>query len=344
MRVLLLGDVHSVHTHRWVEALDGECDLLVAGFGEPTFQCEYAPLGSRRVHDVQLLAALPRLHQVIKSFRPQVLNAHFVASYGIVADLSTRRVPIVQTAWGSDILEAKPRWHNALIQRALERAAVVVHDAAPVAERILQIAPRTRVVAAYFGPEKAWCETPRCEARRILSPRQLRPLYNIRTVVGAFRELTKTIYGWTLDILTGGSDSREYLQHADDLPNGNRILMWPHIDRLQLQQRFLEASIFCSVPNSDGTSVALLEGMASGSFPIASDLPANRAWICDGENGLLVPAGDQRRLEVALRRAMADEDLRLAAREINRPLIAERASWERAVTSVLGEYRRVARA
>jgi glycosyltransferase involved in cell wall biosynthesis len=171
----------------------------------------------------------------------------------------------------------------------------------------------------------------------------LRPQYNIETIVAAFKSAATTLSGWTLDILTGGSDVSRFLDDANDLPAENRIVPWPRIDRRELQRRFLEAAIFCSVPDSDGTSVALLEGMASGTFPIVSDLASNRDWVTDGENGLVVPARDVKGLADALERAARDDGLRRRACQVNRALVARRATWEHAVETVLAEYARIVR-
>ena len=58
---------------------------------------------------------------------------------------------------------------------------------------------------------------------------------------------------------------------------------------------------------SDSVSVSLLEAMAHGCIPLLSDLPANREWVGDGDNGLVIasvapPAGA---LEACLARAGA---------------------------------------
>ena len=46
------------------------------------------------------------------------------------------------------------------------------------------------------------------------------------------------------------------------------------------------AQFYISIPESDATSVSLLEAMAYGCIPVVSDIPANHEWIREHENGL----------------------------------------------------------
>jgi glycosyltransferase involved in cell wall biosynthesis len=55
-----------------------------------------------------------------------------------------------------------------------------------------------------------------------------------------------------------------------------------------------EADIYVSTSLYDGTSVSLLEAMGSGAFPIVTNIPANREWINDGENGFLISVDDEK--------------------------------------------------
>ena len=64
-----------------------------------------------------------------------------------------------------------------------------------------------------------------------------------------------------------------------------------------------------SVPDSDATSVSVLESMACGLAVIASDLPANRAWLAPDA---LVPVGDVDAL-AARWLALLGDDARAAA-------------------------------
>ena len=55
-----------------------------------------------------------------------------------------------------------------------------------------------------------------------------------------------------------------------------------------------QADIYVSTSLHDGTSVSLLEAMGSGAFPVVTDIPSNREWIINGENGFLVSEDEER--------------------------------------------------
>ena len=61
-------------------------------------------------------------------------------------------------------------------------------------------------------------------------------------------------------------------------------------------------------------SVSLLEAMASGAFPVVTDIPANREWICDRKNGMLVATRNEIALAGEIVEAIRNKDLMTAGR------------------------------
>jgi colanic acid/amylovoran biosynthesis glycosyltransferase len=98
-------------------------------------------------------------------------------------------------------------------------------------------------------------------------------------------------------------------------------------------------SCIVSVPTTDGTSVALLEAIATGAAVVASDIPANREWITDGENGLLVPSADATALGKALLRLAADPEERARLGRAARQTAVERAAEGPALAAAEQIYR-----
>lgn len=101
------------------------------------------------------------------------------------------------------------------------------------------------------------------------------------------------------------------------------------------------ARISIGLSISDGISTSLLEAMAMGSFPIQSWTSAADEWIKDGENGLLVPPEDPDIVEIAIRRALLDDQLVNDAAQKNWQLISERVDYNKLKDMTLNSYKTV---
>lgn len=346
MRILIVGDPGQPHTQRWAEGLrDAGASVRLAGFGDdPGIDLPFCALGSAELRDRRYPRAVPALRRLIRRWRPDVVHAHFVSSYGVLSWMAAGAVPVVQFAWGSDVLwhDQRARWHRTLVERTLRRAALVIVDAEEVGATVATLAPATSVDLVRYGPPLDWTSASRTERRMILSPRQLKPFYNVDVVVRAFAESGAMEAGWTLEVLSGGSSTAALEALVDTLEIVEAVRFWPRVTRGELQRLFLDAAIVCSVPSSDATSVALLEGMATGAYPIVSDLAANRALILSGTNGSIVPVGEVAPLAAAIAAAIDDVEGRARAASRNRQWVAANASWESAVASVAAASSRIA--
>jgi glycosyltransferase involved in cell wall biosynthesis len=86
-----------------------------------------------------------------------------------------------------------------------------------------------------------------------------------------------------------------------------------------------KTDVYVSTSLSDGTSVSLLEAMASGAFPVVTDIAANKEWIADGINGFLVPIEDEASLANKIVQSLRDEELTERARHTNWEVVREKA-------------------
>lgn len=322
MRVLLLGDLESPHTSHLVEGLvDLGHDVLPVGFGRAPSGSSLSLGESNVVAATRYGLAVPRIAAAVRKFRPDLVHALFVSSYGAAAVAATRgSPPVSMTALGSDVSMDRSRVVRAVRAHALCRAAFVTYDSEDVQDVLRREVPTVERVRFLFGPELAWTQEPRRDERVVFSPRQGRRLYNIDQLRDAFGVVADRLKGWTLDVISWNAEME--LEPAPWLRSCGRL------DRVGMKSAFLRASVFVSVPTADAAAASVLEGMAAGSFPVVSDLPANREWIDHDVNGLIVPVHDSGALTEALMRACTDPALRAKAADHNRKLIAETASWE----------------
>ena len=136
-------------------------------------------------------------------------------------------------------------------------------------------------------------------------------LKQIDEVIEAYGRLARSRADVRLVVAHGGSLTARLQEQAREA--GGRIEFVGYLDRAGFRAALGHAHVFVSVPSSDGTSVALLQAMGAGAFPIVSDLPTQHEWVEDGVNGFRVPAHRPDVLAERIGRALGDAELRRRA-------------------------------
>jgi glycosyltransferase involved in cell wall biosynthesis len=275
MRWLLVGDGESPHVRRIAAALGAHgIDVHLASFAFGDVDGERHLLRSRGPGDVRYGAAVPQLRRVVAAVEPDVVNAHYISSYGVMAALARPR-RLIQTAWGSDLLVTASRpGHRQLASFALRRAQLVTGDSESLLRSSRSLAPRTPVHRFVFGPPAYVFTAPRTPEPLVLSVRNHEPLYRIDLILDAWRLASPQLPRHRLVVAGSGSLTATLRDRA---PAGVEFVgLLPHDS---LQQLLLRAAAVVSIPETDATSAAVLEAMAARCSVIASDLEANREWI-----------------------------------------------------------------
>jgi glycosyltransferase involved in cell wall biosynthesis len=173
----------------------------------------------------------------------------------------------------------------------------------------------------------------------ILSNRNLLPIYNISLLIRAIpivlKEEPKTQF-----IIAGDGSEKENLK--SDVENSNlnaSVQFLGRVPHKEMPNLLAQSDIYVSTSPYDGTSVSLLEALASGTFPVVTDIPANREWIVDGDNGFLVPKENENLLAKKIVEAIRDRRLLGEALDKNRIIVKQRACWEEIVKKITEFYR-----
>lgn len=149
---------------------------------------------------------------------------------------------------------------------------------------------------------------PRDSARCIASVGRLYPEKGFDLLVEAFADLAGDFPGWRLVIAGDGAerDRLTGLAHARGIAERVRLAGWV----AEPGELLAEASMFVMSSHYEGFPNALLEAMACALPVISTASVGSMELISDGVNGLLVPPNDRAALVQAMRRVMADEQLR----------------------------------
>jgi len=129
-------------------------------------------------------------------------------------------------------------------------------------------------------------------------------------------------------VIAGAGPERRALE-AEARARGADVRFAGRLDREALARAYDEAAgVVLAARRGEGLPNVVLEAMAHGRPVVATACAGTRDLLVDGENGLLVPAGDEAALARALGRLDAEPDLasRLAAAART---TAERFEWSR---------------
>lgn len=348
--VLVLGSA-SIHVARFVRGLLAAGErVIVATHGALALDAHPALLERTEV-DLSVLSrsAQRSLRALVKRWQPRVVHAHQANSVAWHAVRAGRAcgVPVVVTVWGSDVLGLPQRGplHRWMARHALRGASAWTADARHLLEAAAAVAdpggPALREWIPIGIDDPLPMPDVPCE-HRLLSCRLHKPLYRIDAIVRAFSTIAPRHPDWTLEVAASGEQTEALRTLAAGLGLRERIEFTGHLSTERLARAYRRSAIFVSVPESDGTSVSLLEAMAAGCLPVLSDLPANREWVQDGPRGRLV--GDMARLGEALEQAIADVESGRwdrEGRDANIELVAERARFADNIRSFVALYGRV---
>jgi glycosyltransferase involved in cell wall biosynthesis len=365
MKLCLIGEPNSPHIHRWLEDLYHEGHTIHFIAVNPVARhlpgVEYHDLQpSLNIPHLRLLIELPNLRRVLHEIKPDILHAHYIGHYGWLAALSGFH-PMLLTAWGSDIYQEKRALARWLTCQSLRRADLITGDSRDLCNALVEAgATADRVSLVQFGVDldlfHPGAETGDLrdklelgDAQVVFCPRRSGPIYHTDTIIRAMPEVLRQIptARFILRDQLGDESQNDYVlslkQLAMDLGVNYAVRFVGQLSRDELALCYNLSRALVSVPDTDGSPVSVLEGMACGAVPVVSDVPSLREWIQNGENGMIVPTGNPDKLAQALIRLLNDEPTRYTMAQRNLELVRAKADRKLCTRQMSSHYERLAK-
>ena len=143
---------------------------------------------------------------------------------------------------------------------------------------------------------------------RIVTAGRLHPQKNQAMLIRAFAGFIKDHPEYTLSIYGEGELESELKQLAADLGNGDTVRFHGNVENIH--QEIADAEMFVLSSDYEGLSNALLEAMMMGIPCISTAVEGSTDVIKNGENGILIPVGDEKALLGAMCSLAEDRELR----------------------------------
>lgn len=290
MRVLHVGP-NSVHVISYIQALnklDSVTSFLLTDSEINDKELHFKVEDLHSLNPIKIRQKLRSIKKLFVDFMPDVIHVHQVNRMGfwLVRLAKKMNIPVVVTAWGSDVLlmPQQNKLYYYLVKSTLSKAKIITADAQLMIDAMKKIAPNHKYVWLQYGIDPIEGKQ---KGNIIYSNRLHKPLYRIDKIVDLFAEFNKANPDWLLKIAATGSETDWLKQRVADYGIESKVQFVGWLSNEENRINYETAKIYISIPESDGTSVSLLEAMSAGCIPIVSDLPANREWIDNGKNGVI---------------------------------------------------------
>lgn len=283
------------------------------------------------------------LKNLLKQLKPDVLHTGWIPDHGFFGALCGFH-PTLSMPWGSDILiKPKESFMERIITRfTLRRADKITCDAEFVKEEIVRISgchPDKIVVFPWGIDLKTFRfldgksiirEKLGWQDKKILiMTRSMdKPLYGHETFILALPTIIEKMPD-TRVILVGDGLLKEKIKKQVVTLNLEKYIYFAGLVNEEKMAEYLNAAdIYVSGSISDGTSCSLLEAMACKLPVVVTDIPANREWVVDSQNGYLVPIKDVNLLSSTIIKILKNEKSWESFGIKNRKIVEAKADWE----------------
>jgi glycosyltransferase involved in cell wall biosynthesis len=303
MKILFLGETYRADAQTWIQGIEKESGITID-------TDEIKTIRHRPIRAIQASLFILRLLWG-RFFGPKynIVLAERSTSYGFFALFTNAKVKIVAQQGISDIFPFSgfSKFYKRLLQRIVYTQVDLIHawghamvpamlKSGAHPDKILVLAKGIDLTKYTFVNQLSQKTLP----LKAIVTRSLEKDYQHWNIIDAVATLKNK--GILLEVnLVGNGSLLEVLQaRAKEKNVGDLVKFLGRIPNDELPTLLTQCPLYISVPTTEGVSSSLFEAMASGCFPIVTDLPGNRAFINPKQNGDLVEVDNPQALANAI--------------------------------------------
>jgi L-malate glycosyltransferase len=361
MKVLLLSSIASPHTYKWAESLARRgvrvCVVGMDSVDDPRLYADRADVTVRslgidsstikkkigNLRKLSYLIKLPLVKREIKSFRPDIVHAHFATSNGLLGSLCNFH-PFIVSVWGSDVFDFPEisAWHRALLRFNLTRADRILSTSMVMARQTNKFTHKPVDVTPFGVDIHQFSPLRRAAHPGIVvgTVKTLEPKYGIEYLLHAFKLLSGRNPQLTLNLLVvGGGPQREQLESlAATLKIKESVTFTGYVPYREIARchNMIDISVFTSISESFG--VAAVEASACGNPVVASDVGGLPEVVEHGVTGFIVPPRDPHKTADAIEKLVLDGSLRACMGSAGRQRVKKLFNWDDNVSQMIEIY------
>lgn len=324
LNILFLGETYRADAQTWIRGIEQVSGVKI--------QTSEIPQTSGRF--ARMWAAFGYLLKLIFSQEKyDITLAERATSYGFFSLMVKSKVRVVAQ---QGITDAFPTTgfsgsYKRMLQRAVYTRVDLIHAWGSVMTYAMleSGAPPERILVCPKGLDLTRFRYPDLTHKKrhsAIVTRSLFPIYRHTEILDAIHQLKTEGVGIHCTMVGAGACEEALKEKTASLSLHDQLNWLGRIPNYELPEALMQAQVYIAVPETEGVSASLFEAMACGCFPIVTDLPANRAFIDDGYNGMLVPVGRPEVLAEKIKLFFSNPEKYSAAIQANRLFIEKHSN------------------
>ena len=324
MKICFLAPANSAHTKKWCRYFVSQGHSVdVVSFVDdqiPDVSVHFidtgAAAGGSDGEKLKYLLKASAVRKIVKSIRPDIVNAHYATSYGTVAALAGLKNYIL-SIWGSDIYEfpRKSLLHRALLKFSLAKAKYLFSTSRAMAEEAAKYTKKPFEITPFgvdmdlFSPGKRNSEHSDFVIGTVKS---LAPAYGIDVLLKAAALVKEEHPQIPLKVRIAGNGPCQEEFHALASQLGiEDITQWLGFipqEQAAAEWANMDVAVICS--NSESFGVSAVEAQSCGCPVVISDIPGLMEATIPEQSSIVIPRGNARAVANALVALYNDQSLR----------------------------------
>ncbi|MEB2777529.1 glycosyltransferase [Algoriphagus sp. D3-2-R+10] len=317
VKILFLGETYRADAKSWIKGIERESKT----------QLETMEIRRSNSRPGRIFNSLLFFFQILKTrfgSKYDLVLAERATSYGMFSLLVHAKVRIVAQQGITDAFpeEGFSGFYKRIIQRLVYQKVDMIHawghvmsyamlnsGAAP--HKILVLPKGIDLDLYRFSyPDKT-----SDRSLSLIVTRSLFELYRHEDILKSISILRDNGFKVKVVLVGDGPEKPKLVKLCSELNIQDQVNFTGLIANDKLPELLSQSSFYVAFPTTEGVSSSLFEAMATGCFPIVSDLPANQAFLSQKKNGILVPVENVSQLADSIRYA------------VEHPGMVERAIW-----------------
>ena len=359
MKILYFSLGYSTHDYRFLKAIsDGGHDVHFVQLEGNRRQVESRSVpenvnqviwkGGREPFTWSKLPALVMdFKRLLRDLKPDLVHAGPIQTCAFIAVLAGAS-PLLTMSWGFDLMDDVHKgwmWEFAT-KYTLKRSTFFTSDANVTKDKAVAYGmnPEKTIVfpwgvdLEHFRMRNAEGRTAK-EGFVLFCNRSWETRYGVDVLARAFVKVARQRDDVRLILLGGGSQGTNIRKVLQSGGVDEYVTYGGQISQTDLPRWYHMADLYISPSHVDGSSVSLMEALACGLPCLVSDIPANKEWVFENQNGWLFRDGEVDHLAEKILAAMNQRKKLPEIGRTSRSEAEKRADWKKNAAALMEVYR-----